>query len=100
MSPDTLKRLPGVRLGLRRPRSHTGGVAVGARRADHRRLVGRVLAERVPLATWKSTSGMAPPAGSTCSRRGISTQNPMVQRVPLLNVVGFDQTTQRYISTV
>jgi hypothetical protein len=31
---------------------------------------------------------------------GISTQNPVNQRVPLLNVVGFDQATQRYIYTV
>jgi hypothetical protein len=27
---------------------------------------------------------------------GISTQNPVLQRIPLLNVVGFDQGTQRY----
>ena len=31
---------------------------------------------------------------------GISEQNPVNQRVPLLNVVGFDQTTQRYRYTV
>ena len=31
---------------------------------------------------------------------GISNQNPVVQRVPLLNVVGFDQATRRYVYTV
>ena len=31
---------------------------------------------------------------------GISTQNPVLQRLPLLNVVGFDQATQRYRYTV
>ncbi len=31
---------------------------------------------------------------------GISTQNPVTQRIPLLNVVGFDQATQRYRYTV
>lgn len=31
---------------------------------------------------------------------GISNQNPVVQRIPLLNVVGFDQTTRRYRYTV
>ena len=31
---------------------------------------------------------------------GISTQNPVLQRIPLLNVVGFDQATQRYRYTV
>ncbi len=31
---------------------------------------------------------------------GISNQNPVVQRVPLLNVVGFDQSTRRYAYTV
>jgi hypothetical protein len=31
---------------------------------------------------------------------GISNQNPVVQRIPLLNVVGFDQATQRYVYTV
>ena len=31
---------------------------------------------------------------------GISNQNPVVQRVPLLNVVGFNQTTQQYVYTV
>ncbi len=31
---------------------------------------------------------------------GISNQNPVVQRVPLLNVVGFDQATRRYLYTV
>ena len=31
---------------------------------------------------------------------GISTQNPVLQRIPLLNVVGFDQVTQRYRYTV
>ncbi|HET8625218.1 MAG TPA: carboxypeptidase-like regulatory domain-containing protein [Gemmatimonadales bacterium] len=32
--------------------------------------------------------------------QGISNQNPVVQRVPLLNVIGFDQTTRRYIYSV
>ena len=31
---------------------------------------------------------------------GISNQNPVVQRLPLLNVVGFNQTTKQYIYTV
>lgn len=31
---------------------------------------------------------------------GISNQNPVVQRIPLLNVVGFNQTTQQYTYTV
>ena len=31
---------------------------------------------------------------------GISNQNPVVQRFPLLNVVGFDQATNRYVYTV
>ena len=31
---------------------------------------------------------------------GISNQNPVVQRLPLLNVVGFDQVTRRYTYTV
>ena len=31
---------------------------------------------------------------------GISTQNPVLQRLPLLNVVGFDQAAQRYRYTV
>jgi hypothetical protein len=31
---------------------------------------------------------------------GISNQNPVVQRVPLLNVVGFDQAARRYTYTV
>ncbi len=31
---------------------------------------------------------------------GISNQNPVVQRLPLLNVVGFDQATKRYRYTV
>ena len=31
---------------------------------------------------------------------GISSQNPVVQRIPLLNVVGFDQATRRYRYTV
>jgi hypothetical protein len=31
---------------------------------------------------------------------GISNQNPVVQRVPLLNVTGFDQATRRYVYTV
>lgn len=31
---------------------------------------------------------------------GISVQNPVLQRLPLLNVVGFDQATQRYLYTV
>ena len=31
---------------------------------------------------------------------GISSQNPVVQRVALLNVVGFDQSTTRYVYTV
>ena len=31
---------------------------------------------------------------------GISNQNPVVQRVPLLNVTGFDQVTRRYTYTV
>lgn len=31
---------------------------------------------------------------------GISSQNPVVQRVPLLNVVGFDQATRRYVYSV
>jgi hypothetical protein len=31
---------------------------------------------------------------------GISNQNPVVQRLPLLNVVGFDQATRRYRYTV
>lgn len=31
---------------------------------------------------------------------GISTQNPVLQRIPLLNVVGFDQATQEYRYTV
>ena len=31
---------------------------------------------------------------------GISNQNPVVQRLPLLNVTGFDKTTNRYIYTV
>jgi hypothetical protein len=31
---------------------------------------------------------------------GISNQNPVVQRVPLLNVVGFDQATRHYVYTV
>lgn len=32
--------------------------------------------------------------------QGISNQNPVVQRVPLLNVIGFDQVTQRYLYSV
>ncbi len=32
--------------------------------------------------------------------QGISNQNPVVQRVPLLNVIGFDQTTRRYVYSV
>lgn len=31
---------------------------------------------------------------------GISNQNPVVQRLPLLNVVGFNQATQQYAYTV
>ena len=31
---------------------------------------------------------------------GISNQNPVIQRVPLLNVIGFDQATQRYLYSV
>jgi hypothetical protein len=31
---------------------------------------------------------------------GISNQNPVVQRVPLLNVVGFNQATRQYVYTV
>ena len=31
---------------------------------------------------------------------GISNQNPVVQRIPLLNVVGFNQTTHQYLYTV
>jgi hypothetical protein len=31
---------------------------------------------------------------------GISNQNPVVQRIPLLNVVGFNQTTKQYVYTV
>ena len=31
---------------------------------------------------------------------GISNQNPVVQRVPLLNIVGFDQATKTYKYTV
>jgi hypothetical protein len=31
---------------------------------------------------------------------GISNQNPVVQRIPLLNVVGFNQTTRQYTYTV
>jgi len=31
---------------------------------------------------------------------GISNQNPVVQRIPLLNVVGFNQTTRQYVYTV
>ena len=31
---------------------------------------------------------------------GISNQNPVVQRVPLLNVTGFDQATRRYTYSV
>ena len=31
---------------------------------------------------------------------GISNQNPVVQRLPLLNVVGFNQTTKQYVYTV
>jgi hypothetical protein len=31
---------------------------------------------------------------------GISNQNPVVQRIPLLNVVGFNQTTKQYTYTV
>lgn len=31
---------------------------------------------------------------------GISNQNPVVQRVPLLNVIGFDQSTRQYIYSV
>ena len=31
---------------------------------------------------------------------GISNQNPVVQRLPLLNVTGFDKTTNRYVYTV
>ena len=31
---------------------------------------------------------------------GISNQNPVVQRIPLLNVVGFDQVTRQYNYTV
>jgi hypothetical protein len=32
--------------------------------------------------------------------QGISNQNPVVQRIPLLNVVGFDRATQRYVYSV
>lgn len=31
---------------------------------------------------------------------GISNQNPVLQRVPLLNVVGFNQATRQYLYTV
>jgi hypothetical protein len=31
---------------------------------------------------------------------GISNQNPVVQRIPLLNIVGFNQTTRQYTYTV
>ncbi len=31
---------------------------------------------------------------------GISGQNPVIQRVPLLNLIGFDQATQRYLYSV
>ena len=31
---------------------------------------------------------------------GISSQNPVAQRVPLLNVVGFNQTTREYTYSV
>ncbi|MGH7516238.1 MAG: hypothetical protein ACREOC_02030 [Gemmatimonadales bacterium] len=31
---------------------------------------------------------------------GISGQNPVIQRIPLLNVVGFDQAAQRYVYSV
>ena len=31
---------------------------------------------------------------------GISSQNPVVQRVALLNVVGFDQASRQYLYTV
>ena len=31
---------------------------------------------------------------------GISNQNPVVQRIPLLNVVGFNQITKQYIYSV
>jgi len=30
----------------------------------------------------------------------ISNQNPVVQRIPLLNVVGFNQATRQYVYTV
>ncbi|HEX2450470.1 MAG TPA: hypothetical protein VHJ69_04995 [Gemmatimonadales bacterium] len=32
--------------------------------------------------------------------QGISNQNPVVQQLPLLNVIGFDQTTRRYVYSV
>jgi hypothetical protein len=31
---------------------------------------------------------------------GISNQNPVIQRLPLLNVVGFNQATKQYVYTV